>query len=314
MLVALSLPAFASLCARVRRKPGPKPDAQARPARAPRRGEERERRRRVGRAALAAKRGQARRGRSRRERSSDGPTCDRALGPALQHRAARGARPATTARRCGRRRAPIRRRSRPAPPRSSSRPTQRIATSSRSGIPTAPARRSSTRTAPRRTAASSTWSSIAPEGGRPFEFWIDVETKLIERLVEREAEVTRTEVYSDRRDVQGVQDPVPRAYVARRPQVRRSGGRARRSRSTSRSPASRSGRRPKRARSSRSRRAARRSRSPFEAFSGHLVRAGDARRARPVPHAARRRRRERADARRRLRCSSGPGRAAADKR
>jgi hypothetical protein len=49
--------------------------------------------------------------------------------------------------------------------------------------------------------------TIVPDGGRPFEFWVDVETKLIERLVEREADVTRTEVYSDRRDVQGVRIP-----------------------------------------------------------------------------------------------------------
>ncbi len=49
--------------------------------------------------------------------------------------------------------------------------------------------------------------TITPEGGRPFDFWIDVETKLIARLVEREAEVTRTETYSDRREVQGVRIP-----------------------------------------------------------------------------------------------------------
>ena len=49
--------------------------------------------------------------------------------------------------------------------------------------------------------------AITPEGGRTFEFWIDVDTKLIERLVEREAEATRTELYSDRREVQGVRIP-----------------------------------------------------------------------------------------------------------
>jgi hypothetical protein len=49
--------------------------------------------------------------------------------------------------------------------------------------------------------------TIVPEGGRPFEFWIDVDSKLIERLVEQEADVTRTEVYSDRREVQGVRIP-----------------------------------------------------------------------------------------------------------
>ena len=35
---------------------------------------------------------------------------------------------------------------------------------------------------------------ITPEGGRPFELWINTETKLIERLVEREAQATRTEI------------------------------------------------------------------------------------------------------------------------
>jgi hypothetical protein len=49
--------------------------------------------------------------------------------------------------------------------------------------------------------------TIVPEGGRPFDFWIDADSKLIERLVEREADVTRTEVYSDRREVQGVRIP-----------------------------------------------------------------------------------------------------------
>ncbi|MCC6196278.1 MAG: aspartyl protease family protein [Burkholderiales bacterium] len=49
--------------------------------------------------------------------------------------------------------------------------------------------------------------TITPEGGRAFEFWLDAETNLIERLVEREADVTRTEIYSDRRDVQGVRIP-----------------------------------------------------------------------------------------------------------
>jgi hypothetical protein len=49
--------------------------------------------------------------------------------------------------------------------------------------------------------------AITPEGGRTFEFWIDPESKLIERLVEPEANVTRTEIYSDRREVQGVRMP-----------------------------------------------------------------------------------------------------------
>ncbi len=49
--------------------------------------------------------------------------------------------------------------------------------------------------------------TIVPEGGRAFEFWIHADSGLIERLVEREAEVTRTEIYTDRRDVQGVKIP-----------------------------------------------------------------------------------------------------------
>lgn len=49
--------------------------------------------------------------------------------------------------------------------------------------------------------------TVAPEGGRPFEFWIDAETKLIAQLVEREAQATRVEHYSDRREVQGVRIP-----------------------------------------------------------------------------------------------------------
>ncbi len=48
---------------------------------------------------------------------------------------------------------------------------------------------------------------ITPEGGRPFELWINVDTKLIERLVEREARAVRTEIYMDLRNVQGVTIP-----------------------------------------------------------------------------------------------------------
>jgi hypothetical protein len=48
---------------------------------------------------------------------------------------------------------------------------------------------------------------ITPEGGRPFELWVNSETKLIERMVEREAATTRTEFYSDLRDVAGVKIP-----------------------------------------------------------------------------------------------------------
>jgi hypothetical protein len=48
---------------------------------------------------------------------------------------------------------------------------------------------------------------ITPDGGRPFELWINTETKLIERMVEREAATTRIEYYSDLRDVAGVKIP-----------------------------------------------------------------------------------------------------------
>jgi hypothetical protein len=48
---------------------------------------------------------------------------------------------------------------------------------------------------------------ITPEGGRPFELWINVDTRLIERLVEREAAAVRTEIYMDLRDLQGVKIP-----------------------------------------------------------------------------------------------------------
>ncbi len=48
---------------------------------------------------------------------------------------------------------------------------------------------------------------ITPNGGRPFEFWINTETKLIERLVEREADVLRTEIHMDVRELQGVKIP-----------------------------------------------------------------------------------------------------------
>lgn len=49
--------------------------------------------------------------------------------------------------------------------------------------------------------------AITPKGGRTFEFWLDAQTKLIERLVENEGDTTRTEIYSDRREVQGVRIP-----------------------------------------------------------------------------------------------------------
>jgi len=49
--------------------------------------------------------------------------------------------------------------------------------------------------------------AITPKGGREFELWVNVETKMIERLVEHEAIATRTEIYMDWRDVQGVKIP-----------------------------------------------------------------------------------------------------------
>ena len=48
---------------------------------------------------------------------------------------------------------------------------------------------------------------ITPDGGRPFELWVNTQTSLIERLVERESADTRTETYMDFRDVQGVKIP-----------------------------------------------------------------------------------------------------------
>jgi len=48
---------------------------------------------------------------------------------------------------------------------------------------------------------------ITPSGGREFEVWINVDTKMIERLVEHEAIATRTEIYMDWRDVQGIKIP-----------------------------------------------------------------------------------------------------------
>ena len=48
---------------------------------------------------------------------------------------------------------------------------------------------------------------IAPEGGRPFELWVNADTRLFERLVERDAQGTRTEYYMDLHDVQGVKIP-----------------------------------------------------------------------------------------------------------
>lgn len=49
--------------------------------------------------------------------------------------------------------------------------------------------------------------AITPNGGRQFELWVNTDTKLIERLVEREANATRTEIYMDWKDVRGLKIP-----------------------------------------------------------------------------------------------------------
>jgi hypothetical protein len=49
--------------------------------------------------------------------------------------------------------------------------------------------------------------AITPEGGREFDLWVNADTHLIERLVEREADQTRTEYYMDFREVHGVRMP-----------------------------------------------------------------------------------------------------------
>jgi hypothetical protein len=49
--------------------------------------------------------------------------------------------------------------------------------------------------------------AITPEGGRPFDLWIDAATGLVDRFVEKMALETRTTTYSDYRDVQGVKLP-----------------------------------------------------------------------------------------------------------
>jgi PDZ domain len=48
---------------------------------------------------------------------------------------------------------------------------------------------------------------ITPVGGHEFDLWVNSETHLIERLVEREGKATRTEFYMDYRDVGGVRVP-----------------------------------------------------------------------------------------------------------
>ena len=152
--------------------------------------------------------------------------------------------------------------------------------------------------------------TIAPEGGRPFEFWIDAETKLIERLVEREAEVTRTEMYTDRREVQGVRIPFKVRTTRGDPKFDEvvDGAEARVQRAVDR----RLVRPARRAAEIAVPRRPRVGRGALRGDLGPPVRAGDARRPRAVPHAARCGRRQRADARRRRRRPGGRRQAAAE--
>ena len=64
-----------------------------------------------------------------------------------------------------------------------------------------------TRSACRPTAAATTSLPSRPRAAAPSSSGSIAESKLIERLVENEGDVTRTEVYSDRREVQGVRIP-----------------------------------------------------------------------------------------------------------
>lgn len=48
---------------------------------------------------------------------------------------------------------------------------------------------------------------ITPEGGRPFDIWVDEATHLFDRVVEKEALATQTTFYSDYREVAGVKVP-----------------------------------------------------------------------------------------------------------
>ncbi len=48
---------------------------------------------------------------------------------------------------------------------------------------------------------------MLPAGGRSFDVWVNRETNLIDQLTEREATETRTETYSDYRDIGGVRVP-----------------------------------------------------------------------------------------------------------
>jgi len=49
--------------------------------------------------------------------------------------------------------------------------------------------------------------SLTPRGGRPFEFWVDASTWLLDRTVEKASLETRTTFLSDYRTVQGVKMP-----------------------------------------------------------------------------------------------------------
>jgi len=46
--------------------------------------------------------------------------------------------------------------------------------------------------------------AITPAAGREFDLWVNTQTKLIERLVEQEANATRTEIYMDWQGVHGL--------------------------------------------------------------------------------------------------------------
>jgi hypothetical protein len=48
---------------------------------------------------------------------------------------------------------------------------------------------------------------ITPDGGRPFDLWIDLESWLVNRVVEKSAVETRTDFFSDYRHVEGVTYP-----------------------------------------------------------------------------------------------------------
>jgi hypothetical protein len=48
---------------------------------------------------------------------------------------------------------------------------------------------------------------LTPEGGRPFEMWIDADTGLIDRTVEKTSREVRTTLFSDYRPVAGLLFP-----------------------------------------------------------------------------------------------------------